>query len=261
LAPDAVDPHLGSGDIDLCLSVAFTAGATRRYYESIQELIQPYFEPASANGARWRKKDGVPGLPLLIDFLAHGDEDEMPLADGTREETNPRAEENSGAGLRPFLIRAGALVDQDAIDLPLTGVRVVYRNNALADIPVRHTGPAGFLAAKADALVARSDSKDGYDVGWVCLNAASTPTEFGELVVARPVFRDPAFAERVAQLDSVFKSPEHIGPEGYASERHPQVGPGDREYDQARNECYAAVNRVVEVLKARLWSSDRPPGR
>jgi hypothetical protein len=70
LVPDALDEHLGSADIDLCLSVAITEGSTRRYYKSIQEKIEPYFEPVGASGFRWRKRDGVAGLPIRLDFLA-----------------------------------------------------------------------------------------------------------------------------------------------------------------------------------------------
>ena len=34
LAPDTPEPHLGSADIDLSLSVAITEGATKEYYKS-----------------------------------------------------------------------------------------------------------------------------------------------------------------------------------------------------------------------------------
>lgn len=44
LVPDAGDPHVGSADIDLSLSVAITTGATREYYRSIEKIIDPYFE-------------------------------------------------------------------------------------------------------------------------------------------------------------------------------------------------------------------------
>src|SRR6266545_4075287 len=67
---DAADEHIGSADIDFCLSVAITQGETRQYYKSIEELLSPHFELASSSGFRWRKKDGVGGLPLAIDFLA-----------------------------------------------------------------------------------------------------------------------------------------------------------------------------------------------
>jgi hypothetical protein len=54
LLPKAADTHIGSADIDLCLSLAITKGATREYYRSIEEVLEPYCE-ALANrhgGAR-----------------------------------------------------------------------------------------------------------------------------------------------------------------------------------------------------------------
>jgi len=47
LVPEAADRHVGSADVDLCLSVAITRGATRKYYESIQAVIERYYCPES----------------------------------------------------------------------------------------------------------------------------------------------------------------------------------------------------------------------
>src|SRR5581483_7338073 len=49
LVPEAAEAHVGSSDIDLCLSVAFVEGNTRQYYKGIQDTIEPYFEPAVAS--------------------------------------------------------------------------------------------------------------------------------------------------------------------------------------------------------------------
>jgi hypothetical protein len=35
---------------------------------------------------------------------------------------------------------------------------------------------------------------------------------------------------------------------------HPDLEPGDREYDVARNLAFATVSAVVEELKKSLWS-------
>jgi len=64
------EPHGGSADIDLCLSVAITEGATREYYKAIEAKIAPYFEPVPRARFRWRKKSTVGGVPLVVDFLA-----------------------------------------------------------------------------------------------------------------------------------------------------------------------------------------------
>lgn len=55
LVPDAADAHIGSADIDLCLSLAITKGATHEYYRSIEEILEPHFELERASRFRWFK--------------------------------------------------------------------------------------------------------------------------------------------------------------------------------------------------------------
>jgi hypothetical protein len=182
LVPEAADAHIGSADIDLCLSLAITGGATREYYRSIQETLEPHFELERASGFRWRKKESAPGLPLVLDFLAPVAEDDTLLADGTRALDEKIAAQNAGPRLRPLPTRSGGLIDEDALSSILEGIQLVYRPGARADVQIRHAGPVGFLAAKADALEGRDDSKDGYDVSWWCLNARPSGTEVAALV-------------------------------------------------------------------------------
>lgn len=106
LVPEAADAHIGSADIDLCLSLTITGGATREYYRSIEEALEPYFEPERSSGFRWRKKDSAPGLPLILDFLAPVAEDDTLLADGTRaldERPQPRTRAHAFARFRSAL--------------------------------------------------------------------------------------------------------------------------------------------------------------
>lgn len=253
LVPGADEPHQGSADIDLCLSVAITKGATSEYYKSIEELINPYFESVDAARFRWRKKEGVGGLPLLVDFMAPETE-ETPVADGTVDIDDETAAANVGVRLSPWPLRAGALVDADAMDVVLEGVELVYRPGTRADVTIRHAGPVGFLAAKADALEGRDDPKDGYDISWWCLNADSNAAAVAEQVLERPTFKDPFFQESVTLLEKGFRAPDYVGPTGYAEEKHPNLAPGDEVYEQARNEAFAAVSELVQILKSNLWA-------
>lgn len=253
LAPEAADAHIGSADIDLCLSLAITGGATREYYRSIEEILERYFEPERASGFRWRKKRGAPGLPLILDFLAPPAEDDTILTSGTRALDQETAAQNAGPRLRPLPIRAGGLIDEDAISSTLEGVPLVYRPGARADVQIRHAGPVGFLAAKADALAGRDESKDGYDVSWWCLNTRPSSTEVATLVTERPAFKQELFQESVAQLHAAFRAPDYPGPDGYAQERYPNLRPDDEEYEQARNAAYLVVSGVVGILKEQLW--------
>lgn len=253
LVPEAADEHIGSADVDLCLSLAITSGTTRTYYRSIEEALAPYFEPERTTGFRWRKKENAPGLPLVLDFLAPAAEDDTLLADGTRALDEQTAAQNAGSRLRPLAIRAGRLIDEDALSVTIEGVKLAYRPGTRADVRIRHAGPVGFLAAKADALAGRDDSKDGYDVSWWCLNGEPSGKDMATLVTERPAFRQELFQETVAQLHAAFRAPDYPGPDGYAREKHPDLQPGDEEYELARNEAYAAVSEVVEILKKHLW--------
>jgi hypothetical protein len=253
LVPQAADAHIGSADIDLCLSLALTGGATREYYHSIEEALAPYFEPERLSGFRWRKKDSAPGLPLILDFLAPLAEDDTLLADGTRALDEETAAQNAGPRLRPLPIRAGGLIDEDALTSILEGIQLVYRPGVRADVQIRYSGPVGFLAAKADALAGRNDSKDGYDVSWWCLNARSSGAEVAALVTERPAFKQGLFQESVAQLHAAFRAPDYPGPDGYAREKNPDLQPGDEEYELARNAAYTVVWEIVEILEKHLW--------
>lgn len=251
LVPDSPEGHAGSADIDLALSVAITEGGTSEYYRSIEKVIDPYFEPVES-GFRWRKREGVGGVPLLVDFL--GPEIEATrLADGTLGLEHETAQANTGAGLRPFPLAAGRLIDEDAIATTVEDVALVYRAGVRADVEIRHAGSVGFLASKADALDGRDDPKDGYDVAWWCLNAAPDPTRVAEMAIERPAFRDPYFQDCVAKLRQAFRKPDFVGPSGYASVRNPLLSPGDEVYDRDRNRAFVAVSAMIEVLRSRLW--------
>lgn len=253
LVPEAAAQHLGSADIDLCLSVALTEGATRQYAASLQKQIEPYFRPASSAGHRWQKRDDAPGLPILIDFLAPR-EDRTPVGgDGTLAPLNDTVESNLGLALAPFAIRAGAILAEDAETMTIADVDLLY-DRATADIDLRYTGPVGLLMAKADALFERNETKDGYDVAWWAINAADSPKAVADMVVARPAFKNEIFPEAVAELQRAFKTADAPGPHGYATELHPELEPGDDAYDRARNEAYSVVTAVVEELKKNLWA-------
>jgi len=253
LVPNAEVAHLGSADIDFCISVAMTEGATRQYAASLQELITPYFEPASPAGHRWRKRNDAPGLPLIVDFLASKTDDTSVSPEGVLEPASDVVEHNLGIRLTPFAIRAGDLVDRDAEMVTVADVDLLY-HRATADVDVRYAGPVGFLMAKADALFDRNETKDGYDVAWWCLHAAPSPRDVAQIVIARPAYRDDLFPEAVAELRRAFKSPDAPGPHGYATEMHPDLEPGDRAYDLARNSAFATVSEVVDELAKHLWN-------
>jgi hypothetical protein len=251
LAPASAASHVGSADIDLSLSVAITKGETSEYYRSLEATIEPYFELVEG-GFRWRKKAGIAGLPLLVDFM--GPEDgAVQVEDGSLLMDDAVARGNTGARLRPFPLEAAALVEKDAQSRRIAGVELVYKPGVRADVDVRHAGPVGFLASKADALATRDDPKDGYDVAWLCVNAPGESADVARLVIERPCFKDPYFPDSVAKLKQAFRERDYPGPSGYAQECNPEAGPGDEAYELDRNRAFAAVTEVLVEIEQRLW--------
>jgi hypothetical protein len=255
LAPSPAEPHIGSADVDLCLSVAITQGATREYYKSIEEKIAQFFEPEPDTSFRWRKQPDAPGVPLIVDFLAPEHEADTLVVDGTRALDDDIAAANAGTRLRPLALKAGALLDRDA-DEHAFEVDLVYRPGEQAPVRMRHTGPVGLLAAKAAALDGRAEHKDGYDVAWWCMNADPDPEKVAALVSSRPAFVDPLVPESLALLRSAFAKPRYPGPTGYARLARPDAPVGSEPFEQARLDAYIVVSDVVDQLLATIdWDA------
>jgi hypothetical protein len=259
LVPAAAAAHVGSRDIDFCLSVALTQGATREYYKSIEKTIEPFFEPTERSRFRWIKRPGAPGLRILVDFLAPEDPSDSLAVDGARQLEDDTAGANAGPQLRPFPLRCGELIGLDAQTTTYDNVELVYRPGVKARIHLRHAGPVGFVAAKAEALNGRDDTKDGYDVGWWCLHAATNADAVAELLTSRPAWLHPFVPEAIAMLKDSFLERDYPGPSGYAMESHPDSEPGDQDFEMARTQAFIRVNQVLERLQASIaWTPDGP---
>jgi hypothetical protein len=252
LVPEAPSPHRGSADIDLSLSMAITKGETSEYYRSLEAAIEPYFEPVADSGFRWRKRDGVAGVRLIVDFMGP-DSEATYLEDGTLQLEDSVATANTGVVLRPYPLSAAAIVEEDARSAEIENVALVYHPGVHADVTIRHTGPVGFLASKGDAFTTRSDDKDGYDVSWVCLHAGESPDAVAEWVMDCPAFKNGYFQESVDKLQKAFKEVTYPGPSGYAKEMNPNREPGSDDYDRDRNAAYLRVAKVLAILRDHLW--------
>jgi hypothetical protein len=148
-------------------------------------------------------------------------------------------------------------MDLDSEEITLT-VDYVY-GPGKTKVRVRHTGPVGLLAAKAEALNGRAEAKDGYDVAWYCLHAAETPEEVADLVSSREAFKHELIPESIQLLRAAFEEPELQAPVGYALLARPDAPEGSEAHTQARNEAWVTVNAVLELLRERIpWDSLAP---
>ena len=261
LVKEPREAHIGTSDLDICLSVAISQGATAEYYASIEELIDPYFEPTAGTSFRWHKRTGAPGLPILVDFLAPRGES-APRADGTHALSDDTAAHNAGTRLRPFVLETQDLLELDAVEREVD-VELLYKPTATrASVRFRHTGPLGLLVAKAFALNGRDDDKDGYDVAWFCLNLDRDPEEAVRQIAARPAFNHPLVPEALALLKRAFQGPEYAGPTGYANVLTRMHGEDADLYVQERFRAFQATQRVIEGLIERIdWDQQANGGR
>jgi hypothetical protein len=207
-----IEPHIGTADLDLCLSVALVEGDTETY-ERIETVLKNRGFVEGEVTFRWHRRDG---LALTVEFFCPAGDDRpagrifRPVA-----ADNPKGKHNFGGRLSALALEAGALLTSDVeevaqrIELP--------EGRGTHDAKLRVTGPLAFLVAKVDALSGRDKLKDAYDIVWLIESWPGGPQAAAEAFSARPAYRDegvPAAALR--QLGEMFADPGSIGARSYA---------------------------------------------
>jgi hypothetical protein len=191
LVPDVepgLEPHVGTTDLDLCLSVALVEGDVGAYERLEKCLRSASFEMAMQEGqsVSWRWAGG-PGAEVTIEFFC-------PMADGREPGRLYRPGGVVGGKLSALVLATGALIDRDShsveidVDLPEGGGRTRQT--------FRVAAPAAYLAAKADALRRRDKNKDAYDVVWL---VECWPG--GQPALAPEIRKSPIFADLQPTLD------------------------------------------------------------
>jgi len=144
-------PHLGTGDLDLCLSMAIVTGDTAEYERLETALTLAGYEPTEFS-FRWRQRDG---LHLAVEFFCAASDD-RPAGKMFRPKAtiNPTAKLNFGPKLTAIALDAGGVIEADMhdieidVDLPQAAGRTRFT--------FRVTGLLGFLAAKTAAWCTHS---------------------------------------------------------------------------------------------------------
>jgi hypothetical protein len=154
-----LEPHIGTTDLDLCLSVALVEGDVGAYERLEKSLRAAGFEMAREGGqpVSWRWIGGG-GLPVTVEFFCSAAEGRVPGR-------LFRPGGVVGGKLSALVLATGTLIDRDVrvveleVELPEGGGRTRQE--------LRVVGPAAYFAAKADALRRRDKNKDAYDVVWL----------------------------------------------------------------------------------------------
>jgi len=239
-----IEPHVGTADIDLCLSVALVEGATDTY-ERIETVLKRLGFAETDTSFRWRRSDG---LPLTIEFFCPAD-DTRPAGRAFRPSAsdNPTGKHNLGGRLSALALDAGALLTTD--------VEVVRRevnlpgNKGTLVAELRVTGPVAFLVGKSQALVgatARDKPKDSYDIVWLIESwpggARGAAADFAQ----RPAFARPEVGTALEAIADAFVSTGRIGPRSYA--RFVAAAPEDQPLLERR--AVGAVREFLDALPA-----------
>ena len=203
-------PHVGTTDIDLCLSVALVEGGTEEY-ERLEAVLRNLDFEISDVSFRWIRRSG---LKIVVEFFCPAAED-RPAGRTFRpsSQDNPVAKQNFGGRLSALALDAGELV---VTDLERVTRRVVLPDGK-GEIQFEFwvTGPIAFLVAKLDALVQRDKSKDAYDIVWLIENWPGGPAAAAASFAQRSAFNDVTAAS-LRRLGDVFGNVNQVGPASYA---------------------------------------------
>jgi hypothetical protein len=209
-----IEPHVGTADIDLCLSVALVEGDTATYERMEAVLKVLGFEEGDAS-FRWRRRTGV---PLTIELFCPADEG-RPAGRAFRPASaeNPTGKHNLGGHLSALALDAGDLLttDVELIDRIVT----LPDNKGTVEMTLRVTGPLAFLVAKAQALVgptARDKPKDAYDIVWLIESWPGGPTEAARTFGDRPLYGSAKVQAALRAIARAFERTDSVGPRSYA---------------------------------------------
>jgi hypothetical protein len=237
-SPDAgFEPHVGTQDLDLCLSVALIEGDVGSYERLEKSLRGAGFEMAMEDGHRvsWRWRGGI-AFPLTVEFFCSA-------GPGREPGRLHRPGGIVGGKLSAMALSAGRLIDLDVrdveveVDLPGGGGRTRHR--------LKVVGPAAYLAAKADALQRRNKNKDAYDVVWLVEAWPGGQLALAEELARSRIAPEPELQAAMKVLQFEFGTIDSAGAVKYAR----FVADDGYSRDHAAQKAVGAVAALLGALK------------
>lgn len=204
-------PHIGTVDIDVCLSVALVEGETAEYERIEASLRRAGYQPTDQSFC-WKRASGL-GLKVEF-FCPAGDDRPAGKVFRPKAAEHRTAKHNMGPTLSAMALDAGEAISAD--------VQSVKRDVALPDDQgivgqiFRVTGIVGFLVAKVGALVGRDKPKDAYDIVWLLEAWPDGPEGAASAVRESAAFARPDVAAALARLADEFADVRRVGPRSYA---------------------------------------------
>ncbi|NRD57389.1 nucleotidyl transferase AbiEii/AbiGii toxin family protein [Corallococcus exiguus] len=228
-----IEPHIGTQDLDLCLSVALIEGNVGAYDKLEKSLRDAGFHMVKGESFRWQGGD----LPLTIEFFC-------PPTGGQEGGRLYRPGGIVGGKLSAIVLKTGALIDRDVrpvevpVDLPGGGGRTHMR--------LKVVGPAAYLASKADALQRRNNNKDAYDIVWLIEAWPGGQKEFAAVIRDSSVHDDPLFEQALVALSQEFEDLDAAGARKYAR----FMSASGVDPDQSARHASSAVKLLLAELAA-----------
>lgn len=203
-----IERHIGTQDLDLCLSVALVDGNVGSYDRLEKSLKEAGFKMASEKGdsVSWRWIGGV-DRPLTVEFFCAS-------TPGREPGRLYRPGGVVGGKLSALVLSAGRLIDADTRDVE---VEVLLPGGAgRTRHSIKVAGPAAYLAAKADALRRRNKNKDAYDIVWLVESWNGGQIALAQAIKDTRIAHDTEFVSALRVLKEEFSSIDSSGAIKYA---------------------------------------------
>ncbi len=232
-----LERHVGTRDLDLCLSVALVDGDVGNYERLEKCLKGAGFRMArneSQEPISWRWLGGVE-VPLTVEFFC-------PTGPDRPAGRLHRPGGVVGAKLSALALAAGGLVDLDAVERIINVALPARAGNAR--IRLRVTGIAGYIAAKVDALIRRNKNKDAYDIIWLIEAWPGGPVRAADAVRSSPIFNRPEFQNSLQEMQKLFADLDAVGARRYSS----FMGQGAGQPDTLARQAAGAVATLLKAI-------------
>jgi hypothetical protein len=205
--PAYAKPHVGTRDVDLCLSLALLEDGAEGYERMENQLRHHGFESSDVT-FRWLHPSGTE-----VEFFCPAGEDRTA---GRMYRPQPgRGRQTTGGRLTALALDAGELLTAER--RPVKRTVPLPDGAGLIDFEFPVTGPAGFMAAKTAALAQRHKDKDSYDLIWLLDAWPEGPAGVAQEIAAETARHHPeAIRALNNQLATAFASEDHHGPLAYA---------------------------------------------
>lgn len=211
---EGAEPHLGTTDLDVVLTLTLGAPDPAPYRSLEECLADLNFAPAPPTGDdvgsfRWMKT--VDGLPVKLEFLA------PPEVSAEHMKVRPI---RGGGAIGALRVRGAELVARDWFVHELEGPVI---DGATHRVPLRVAGLVSFLVLKSFALNERRRRKDAYDVVWTLTSAPAGVAAAAERARMGPVSGERIVAEAFAHVRHHFSTHESDGSHQYADFLAPRM--------------------------------------